>query len=283
MDSVRSAITRLKTAPKGGIVFSAIAAAAVVVVVVLLALGFSRAMRKRRGKTQLLVRAATIRSSDPDGRVQSRTNANVASERANWGLSFWIRVSDFAATTSLKQVLHVGQTDPKVAIWLDKDFPRMWIALKHSSAHNSPADRLPADESLADKIVTESCLYKEVHERSASRCKDDRRCFVTLLDFVAPTEWTHITLAVAGPLVQVYKNGGPVRSIASPKSVMAFPSNDGVAVGSFPTPGAKTATVFDGDVRDLVLHTDTPDQAAIKAAMSTLPRLTMPKYPGCES
>lgn len=207
----------------------------------MLANRFRKNKKKREspgGKSASLVlsSASTIKSQDT-----ASSKFTVAKPGTNWGLSFWVFLEDFEYTKGMKSVMHVSPTNkdgeaPTLAVWLDTDVPRMWIALRNAGPNMDEQAKVTRD-NLMDVLLNASCTKAAVdsnddyYDASNSSCVDYRGYFLTAVDYIPMREWTHLTIGIDGPIVSVYKNGSPLQTSRAAALIKAPEDGSVVRVG----------------------------------------------------
>jgi hypothetical protein len=186
-------------------------------------------------------------------------------------------------------VLSVYQDDksmPTVAVWLDKEVSRMWIAFR-SVAPNTDKYVVSDDIIKKTETVVPSTLMKVLLEQScnksyldnfystdssssantSSKCVEYKGHFLTVVDYIPLKQWTHITIGVDGPIVNVYKDGFPVRS-SRVRTLVQSPDGNVIKVGKY----MPDSSLFTGRVKSVVVfNSATPNSKDAKHGFTSPP------------
>ncbi len=266
-DTVRSKLAALDWKFWAKIFVVAIVLALLIALVILLSQRF-RKSNKAKGSpgkdTQLMIEDASSLKE-----VVSKKPVSIPKPGSNWGMSFWLFLDDFEYTNGMKSVLNLYKDDtamPTLAVWLDKDVPRMWIAVrsiapnadKYTTPTNKTETALPS--TLMDVLLEKSCskayldsLYSTDatdpdSARNQASCMEYNGHFLTVVDYIPLKQWTHVTIGVDGPILTVYKDGTPVRSTRV-KTLVQSPDENVVKVGKYKT----TSSLFTGSVKSVMM------------------------------
>lgn len=245
-----------------------------IALIVMLAKRFKK-NRDAKGSPGTILSSASTRKSEDT--VSAKFT--VPKPGTNWGLSMWLFLEDFEYTNGMKSVLHVSSKDslsdlPDMAMWLDTDVPRLWIALRNAAPNSNTINSntntsntantqtIVTRGNLMQTLLVQSCaksMLDNAYNKNTSntsnnnnnnKCVEYKGHFLTVVDYIPLREWTHITIGVDGPIVSIYKNGSPL--LTTRASALIKPPTDSVLrVGRVHSDSA----LFAGNVMSAVAFT----------------------------